>query len=437
MPAPAPTPTTGQMDVITGTLTQFNDNGAWCWYQDERAVVDTANKRLVIGSAASGGTRDGNLEAVFFDLETRVTPTRYMLGDLNPDDHNTPTLLIKPDGKYLAFYAGHNQDCRSYYRNWTGTAWDAQKSFDWAPLGCDTSVNTKITYNNVWNMSAESKIYNFVRSIGTSPGALVSTDNGATWTHGGRLTSTPQVGYVAGYYKYWGNGVDRIDFVATEAHPRDNDNSLYHGYLKGGKSFNSAGTQIDASLSDNTQPQITAFTKIVATGSTIGTVRLDHLWNADLMRYEDGTIAFIGSGRVVGTGTTAPDLRLYYTRFDGTSWKSTYLGKAGPKLYGDEQDYTGLGALHPDDPHTIYIATTFDPRDDTTNLGKREIFQGTTCDNGATWKWIPITQKSTRDNFRPIVPKWDASHTALLWFRGTYTSAQIFITAIVGVISPL
>jgi hypothetical protein len=46
----------------------------------------------------------------------------------------------------------------------------------------------------------------------------------------------------------------------------------------------------------------------------------------------------------------------------------------------------------------------------------------------------PITWKSTRDNFRPIVPAWDNNHTALLWLRGTYNSAQSFDAAIVGVL---
>jgi hypothetical protein len=91
--------------------------------------------------------------------------------------------------------------------------------------------------------------------------------------------------------------------------------------------------------------------------------------------------------------------------------------------------------LHPNDPRTIYISTTIDPRDDTTDLGKHEIFQGTTCDNGTTFTWTPITARSTRDNLRPIVPAWDASHTALLWFRGTYTTAQQYNAAVVGIIS--
>ena len=45
-----------------------------------------------------------------------------------------------------------------------------------------------------------------------------------------------------------------------------------------------------------------------------------------------------------------------------------------------------------------------------------------------------MTANSSRDNFRPIVPAWNRDNTALLWFRGTYTSAQIFSTQVVGVL---
>jgi hypothetical protein len=435
LPAAAP----GQMDVVAGTVIPLGDNGAWTWYSDERAVVDIAGNKLIVGSDASGaGTggpaRDGQIDAVIYDLPTG-TAQRTTLGTLSPDDHNGPAFVVRPDGHYLAMYAGHNQDCTTYFRNYDGTQWGPQSTFDWSPLGCDLAASTKVTYSNPWPMTAESKIYSFVRSIGTSPNVLVSSDNGETWSYGGRLTSTPQVGYVAGYYKYWGNGVDRIDFVGTEAHPRDFDNSLYHGYIKGGKTYDSLDRMVDADLTDGTSPQITAFTKLFATGTTIHGVRLTHAWNIDLQRYDDGTIALLWKARA-DNNADDPDHRILYARFDGTSWKLTYLGKAGKKLYSSEQDYIGLGALHPNDPNTIYISTTIDPRDDSTNLGVHEIFQGKTCDNGATFVWAPVTQHSTRDNLRPIVPSWDAGHTALLWFRGTYTTAQIFATEVVGVITP-
>jgi len=36
------------------------------------------------------------------------------------------------------------------------------------------------------------------------------------------------------------------------------------------------------------------------------------------------------------------------------------------------------------------------------------------------------------DNLRPIVPKWDANHTALLWMRGSYSSYTSYNLDVVG-----
>jgi hypothetical protein len=66
--------------------------------------------------------------------------------------------------------------------------------------------------------------------------------------------------------------------------------------------------------------------------------------------------------------------------------------------------------------------------------GKKEIWKGVTCDGGATFDWEPVTANSQMDNLRPVVPKWDASHTALLWLRGTYTSAQSYSFKVVGLV---
>ena len=47
-----------------------------------------------------------------------------------------------------------------------------------------------------------------------------------------------------------------------------------------------------------------------------------------------------------------------------------------------------------------------------------------------------MTARSTMDNIRPIVPKWDSSHTALLWLRGNYSTAQSYAMKVVGLIGP-
>lgn len=419
-------PDTGPIsEIIT-----FNDDGGWCWYQDERVIVDPETNRMLIASVATGGQRNGNIEVALYDLENGGNPQRSMLGDLNPDDHNVAALSQIGPEKYLAIYTTHNDDCYSYYNIYENGSWGQQQRFNWQPHGCPTPTNRTVSYSNVWRMGDE--IYNYVRSVETSPNLMRSSD-GASWEYGGRLTASPTVGYVAGYYKYWGNNVDRIDFVGTEAHPRDNDNSLYHGYIKDGKSYNSFDEVIDDDIHDGGAPDIDAFTPVFRTGSNLGEARLIHMWNHDLMRYDDGTIVLTFQGRANGD-TDDPDKRFGYARFANGEWKSTYLVKGGGKLYSSEQDYTGLSAIHPNDPHTIYVSTPIDPRDDTTSTGNHEIWRGTTCDEGETFTWTPITENSSEDQLRPVVPDWDSDRTALLWMSGAYNSAQTYSAKIVGVI---
>ncbi|HYQ42506.1 MAG TPA: hypothetical protein VER11_11060 [Polyangiaceae bacterium] len=446
--APVACPTLPTAAIASKDIIQFNDDGGWCWYQDERVVVDSKAKKAVIGSVATGTSRNGQPEAVIYDFASGMK-TKYNLGGkLNPDDHNAPGFVVMPDGKYVAMWATHRDNCNSYYGVFDGTQWSS-KTYDWTKDGCEWEAGAnpnsphKITYANPWYLSAESKIFSAVRSISTSPAMLASSDGGNTWNLYGRLTATPTVGYVAGYYKYWGNGTDRIDFVATQAHPRDDKTSLFHGYYKGGKLYDSTDKVVDDNAGDTNAQNIDKFTSIVAHGAMIktpaGTIPLYRFWNHDIVRYDDGTIVVMGQGRADFPDSTPdpsgadPDKRLIYARWDGKAWTVTYLVKAGPKLYADEQDYTGLGAVHPDNPNVIFLSSTFDPRTDMQVPSKKhEIFMGITCDKGATWQWAPLTENSTKDNLRPVVPRWDASHTFLLWERGDYVSAQTYKTEIVG-----
>jgi hypothetical protein len=279
-----------------GTPIVFNDDGGWCWYQDERAIVDPETNTLIIGSVAIGGMRNGDVEVTHYDLDGGGSPQRHTLGtNLSPDDHNTAGLLKLGSGRYVAMYTGHNENCYDYYNVYSNGSWGNQGSFLWTnALGCPTDQGRTISYTNLWVMGGV--FYNFVRSTGTSPNLLTSTD-GSNWSYAGRLTAQPLVGYVAGYYKYWGNNVDRIDFLATEAHPRDNDNSLYHGYVQNEQSFRSDGTVVDNTIMDGNAPDIVDFTTVFHTGSQLGPATLTHLWNCDIMRYDDGTIVAIFTGR--------------------------------------------------------------------------------------------------------------------------------------------
>ena len=443
-PALAPA-TIAAKDII-----QFNDNGGWCWYQDERALVDTKAGKFIIGSVASSETdtaRNSDQEVVIYDIASGDKKKYTLQADLNPDDHNAPAFVVRPDGKYVATWATHRDNCNTYYSVFDGSAWSKSAIYDWKNDGCPWEPGSdpphQITYANPWYLTSENRILSAVRSVSTSP-AFLQTADGSSWKFYGRISSTPTTGYVAGYFKYWGNGTDRIDFVGTEAHPRDNNNSLWHGYYFKDKLYNSKGDEVDGTANDKDAKNIDQYSLVFGQGSTpsgVSGIKLYRMWNHDLVRYADGTIAVMGQGRTTNTAVTVdddPDKRLIYSRWDPTAkaWKTTYLVKAGPKLYKDEQDYTGLGALHPDNPNVIFVSTTFDPRTDMAGpSGKRELFMGVTCDNGATFKWTPLTENSTEDNIRPVVPKWDSSHTLLLWLRGKYETAQKYTLKVVGTTS--
>ncbi len=428
----------GWGDLVDGNLMQFNDNGAWCWYQDERAIIDTAGGKLVVGSVGSqqgvgGPPRNGLIEAVTFDIQSRLLQ-RHTLMNTYCDDHNIPAFLLRPDGKYTSFYALHGSNTISYYRIYDAGTWGPQQTFDWnaeRPGGVD--YNT--TYSNLFYLSGEGRMYNFARGHGLgAPNFMYSDDGGDNWAYGGQLSRGTVGGYTRGYYKYWGNGVDRIDFIATETHPRNYNTSIYHAYIENGNVYNSFDVEVDTSIYDtNFIPTTANLTTVFAANTVLNSYTMTHCWNDDIMRYEDGTIAAIISART-DASSTDPNHAFIYCRFDDSIWTSTYLVNAGKKMYDSEQDYVGLGALHPSDPNTIYISTPYDPRDDSTFLGVREIFKGVTADSGATWDWTPVTFRSECDNFRPIVPMWDENNTALLWWRGTYYSAQSYDAAVVGIL---
>jgi len=431
-------------DIVHGNLIQFNDNGLWCWFQDERAVVDTVESKLILGGDASQAgvgysARNGAIEAVIYDFPSG-TSERYQLAKMGPDDHNVPGFIIRPDGKYIAMYSAHYDYYKNRYRIFDGDSWSSEDAYDWELR--EGGTNYTIAYNSIYYLSDEGRMYNFTRANNRTPNFIISDDMGDNWIFGAQLTTNSSNSYNKGYYKYWSNGVDRIDYLFTEQHPRDTLSSIYHGYFKGGKAYDSFDNIVDDDIyNENFLPTFKNYTKVFANGTTIGSNTFYRCWQADFVRYDDGTLAAIITARQnqyyspgYPDNGINPEHAFIYCRFDGNEWSYTYLSKAGLKFYESEADYVGLGALDPNDPSTLYISSPWDPRDTTVSLGVREIFKGVTTDKGETWSWTPITENSVRDNIRPIIPEWSEDNTVLLWCRGSYISAQSFDAAIVGII---
>ena len=274
---------------------------------------------------------------------------------------------------------------------------------------------------------------NVLVSYDTDPSA--STNIGSSWSYGGKLL-TIGTGGTRPYVKYWSDS-NRIHLITTDGHPRDVENNIYYGYVHDGVLYRSNGSVADPNILDSSGFQPNNLTTIFATGTayqlpgeTTPTTMHDG-WTIDIASDSAGLPYVVFQARA---NNSPADHRFFYGRYDGPSgtWNVHEIAKAGGFLYSAEGDYTGLAALDPNDPNRLFISSTIDPRTQVA-MPHYEIFEGRTTNGGANWTWDPITFNSTGDNLRPIVPKWDDDHTALLWMRGTYSAYTDWNLDIVGV----
>lgn len=419
-----------------------NDNGAWCWFQDERAIIDPGTQTLVVGSVAvaegpGGESRSGNVELTVVDLRAQTSTVVVLHENLEADDHNTPALWRRPDGRWLAVYTKHKTDDLTRWRisePGDPTRWSEERTFDWG----DLTGGRGVTYSNLHAM--DGRLYCFARAVNDDPSALVSDDDGDTFTFAGKLFTRPKVGYVNGYTRYVSDGT-RIDLVTTDHHPRDFDNSIYHGCLEGGALHRSDRSVLDDAALDGDAPSQADLTTVLAASSQWDGEWMTHCWTTDIRRSGDGTVAAVLTARAGNRPASeekgldpwrpVPDLRFFYARMSPAGqWDVHQLAKAGPGLLPHEQDYTGLAAIDPYDLDSVYVSTPIDPRDGT-ELPHHEIFHARTADGGSTWRWSPVTEGSNVDNLRPIVAPGDPARIPLLWFRGPMTASQHYRCEIV------
>ena len=416
-------------NYVAAALVRLNDNGAWSWFMDPRVIVNEG--KLIAGSVRAVGSnqanasdpRWGSVEVSVYDIETGKVDTVVLHPHLEQDDHDAPAFLVRRDGRYLAVYSMHARERRMYYR-----LSEPHNPLVWGPAsvvetpGDDAEyAGNNATYANLFRMP-NGRIYNFIRAFRHDPNYMYSDDDGSTWTYGGRWLYGK--GGYSPYLKFAYDGKGTLHFVATEDHPRNFDNSLYHGYLRDGTLYHSNG-KVVGKLSTSTDATIATwdFTKVFPGDP-------DHVaWMVDIELDRDDRPYVLFStqndGRGLPRGKGGMDLRYHYGRWNGTAWHHEEIAYAGTRLYSGEDDYSGLGALDPNNPDIVYISTDAEPTTGAPLVshadGKRhrELFRGERSSSGK-WTWTSFTRNSTFDNLRPVIPKWDDRRTAIVWMRGAY-----------------
>ena len=352
-------------EYVGGALVRLNDNGAWSWFMDPRAIIDEG--KLIAGSVRAVGSnqanesdpRWGNVEVSVYELATGRVATTVLHPHLEQDDHDAPAFLIRRDGSYLAVYSKHAVERRTYYR-----ISEPHNPLAWGPAAVIETpgenaarAGNNDTYANLFRMP-DGRVFNFFRGFG-----------------------------------------------------HDYDNSLYHGYLQGDTIHHSNGAVV-GTLNTTTEKKIATW--------EMADIELDR----DAHPYVLFSTQIDGRGLPRGQG--GMDLRYHYARWDGTSWHTEEIAQAGRRLYAGEDDYSGLGALDPKNPDVMYISTDADPvsGDPLVSHADRkrhyELFRGQRDARLGKWTWAPFTRNSTADNLRPVIPAWNDPRTALVWMRGTY-----------------
>jgi len=390
---------------------ELTPDGAWCWFQDPRAVyIEGARKRTYAGWI----TRSGQLRLGAYDHETGEIETVTIREDWDIDDHNVNSFLVLPDNRLMIFYARHNK--RGLYCR-TATAPESITEWEDEVVVTDTD---RITYSHPCYLAAEKKIYVFFRGPTWKPTFCVSTD-GKNWSGQRILIQNPEhAGQdVRPYTKVTTDGVSQIFITFTDGHPRNEPfNSVYFVRYADGQWTRADGSVVAA-----------------ADALPIAPAACDLVYDArpTAARAWVHDIAIDRDGHPVIAYTRHPsetDHRYHYARWDGRAWLDSEITPAGrwfpqtPEGKGEpEPHYSGGMSINAADTAEIFLSRQ--------HGDVFEIEKWTTPDGGATWEARPITTDSTVLNVRPVVPRgWTAEADHVLWMAGSYRHYTDFATGI-------
>ena len=381
-------------------------SGAWSWFGDPRAVYyQGAHRRTYVGWIDHAGS----IQVGSYDHDTGVRVTATLKQNFQIDDHNNPSLLLRPDGHLIAFWSAHIGG-RMYYRRTVGpedvTAWEPER---FVPTNSEGPWG--YTYPNPVQLSAEgNRIWLFWRGGNFNP-TFSTSDDEATWTPARTLISVPDQ---RPYVKYASNGVDTIHFAFTQAHPRNVATDIYYARYRAGRIERASGAQIEP---------LSQAPIVPSQADRIYTAALHHgqrAWVHD--------VAADAAGRPVVTYASfvsTSDHRYHYSRWTGTRWEDHEIARAGGSMSVDpaEPHYSGGITLDHEDPSVVYLSRQVN--------GHFEVSLMRTSDGGHSWTSRPVTGGSVRGNYRPVSPRGNGGpNLNVIWMRGGYPSFTTFQTAV-------
>lgn len=403
------------LPMKAGPIHTVTDDGAWCWYQDPRAVyVEGLHRRTYLQWVTSTGV----LKVGFYDHDTGEMEERTLKEPWDADDHTVGSFLVLPDLRLMVFYARHNKPylfARTTVHREDITEWEDEVT---------VSDASHITYSHPVYLRAENRILLFWRGPTWKPTYSFSTD-GVSWSPPEVLIRDPAAGYLnRPYFKVTSDGESVIDFAFTDGHPRNEpENSIYYLRYRGGSFYRANGHRV-ADLADlPIQPRKAD----VVYDARLTGVR-SWVWDIAIMKNDSPVIVY----------TRLPsesDHRYHYAVWMGRHWRDREIVAAGgwfpqtpPGRTEPEPHYSGGIALNQSVPAEVYLSRPVH--------GVFEISRWTTSNRGRTWRVQEITRGSTQRNVRPVVPRGYDGVRHVLWMSGEYVFFTNFHTAIRMMVPP-
>ena len=396
-------------NIIAST---FVSDGAWCWFQDPRAVYV---KGRFERTYASWMQSDGKLMAGWMDHSTHKIHTTIIKEKWDVDDHNTASLLVLPDQRLMLFYARHNKQglrARISAEPESIDAWEPEITVADTP---------RITYSHPVYLSEEKKFYVFWRGETWKPTFATSSD-GRHWSKPRVLLQQQgrEARDIRPYLKVGNDGKSTIHFTFTDGHPRNEPtNSVYYMQYSKGKLRRVDGSVIASMKSIEAVSHLDC--DLVYDARPTGA----RAWVWDVAQDADGSPVILYTRHPKET-----DHRYHWARWTGQQWQDVELCKAGqwfpetpPGIVEPEPHYSGGMSLNQGNPFQLCGARQVN--------GIFEIVSWNSFDEGKSWVERPITKNSRQLNVRPVVPVGAREGNAhVLFMSGTYRHYTDYHTSI-------
>lgn len=371
---------------------------AWSWYMDPR-VVETSDATFVAAIHRRG----------------EVTVTRVSHGDASVqhtvlernfpvDDHNSPALMVLPDGRVLAMWSGHNRVPLRY--RVTRRPGDLTSFGPLTLLSGSGLESVGASYAHVLHQPSHPQPYvALTRRQSDQTWVLSRSADLVRWTPAVALVSHPYTEHLHWPYVKFASDGDAIHVLATDRAPDKGSNKLYHFVIRGNRVERTDGTLV------------TTWSELVA-GRPVDLTKTSLVY--------DGRSAD-GPARVYDIAIESGSPRIAVTTLLGTDnafkWAAPdAAGRWQLRTLARQTAYPRGHTLDSGTPSRAFIAQTIG--------GGVRIVELQTFDGGESWTAMEVDSPTSART--PTTPYGTGGPFRALWLGGPYTDLNRFDTTVWG-----